>query len=267
MEHIRIVSFPLQPVADPYHEEDKPGQSNPPKARHFPVNWKSKESQILSESLNNEVKNGSIDYHQLVYRCKHENTESLYTSDFIDDHLVIFKDYHLLPEQQKKLCKSFLPRITDTNHSPTDVLVFTNQYQGILYAVVVLYREEYFGHIYSWVSPTVPNFCFTMGYRKRSDAIFRVDKLNDIYLYLLEGVRQLALSKGCTSLAIVWPNQEGVDLLTPIGFVRTNKIRYTTVGADSIGGNQRYSASEYFDCLAIDDISTTFLTIKVENFD
>ncbi len=74
------------------------------------------------------------------------------------------------------------------------------------YAVVLLYKGEYYGHICTRVSPVDSDLCFTMGIRGRIDLPFIRDrKLYSIAGILLEGVRLFGVHMGCRSINIVNP--------------------------------------------------------------
>ena len=97
-----------------------------------------------------------------------------------------------------------------------------------LHAVVLLNKEnEYWGHIYAWVSPTEHNYCFAMGIRSRVDSILlsKVGKtVRNVSGYLLEGVRQFALSKGCHTIIIPSPMPVMKGILTKLGFAHDQEF-------------------------------------------
>src|SRR5690625_2651639 len=74
------------------------------------------------------------------------------------------------------------------------------------YVVVLLYKGEYYGHIYTWrLIGEHSDICMAVGIRGRVDLIFLGDRLQDLSRYLFEGVRMFALSKGCHSIVVPLP--------------------------------------------------------------
>ena len=106
------------------------------------------------------------------------------------------------------------------------------------YAIVVLYKGEYFGHIYAWLSPIDPSLCFAMGIRGRADSVFREDDLRNVSHYLLEGVRRFAKAKGCRTMVITHPLDVMRPILGRLNF-RVTSISRTVIG-DSLGGEKKH---------------------------
>ena len=92
-----------------------------------------------------------------------------------------------------------------------------------LYAIVLIYKNIYQGHIYLWKSPVDPDFCFVMGIRASLDSY--LDKNPDVNLsnvsyYLLDAARQMSKLLGARKLTIVMTFQIMQKIASTIGFVR-----------------------------------------------
>lgn len=96
-------------------------------------------------------------------------------------------------------------------------------YNVVTYAVVVLWRGVYYGHIYAWMSPTNKDYVFAIGIRSTVEnwLLKGTDRgLDHVSAYLLEGVRQFALSNGARNVAIVDPRAVMIPILLNYGFRR-----------------------------------------------
>lgn len=90
-----------------------------------------------------------------------------------------------------------------------------------IYAIVLLYRDIYQGHIYSWISPDDPSLCLSMGIRNRVDYPLNKEILPDrISHLLLEGVRRFSIEKGCNTIGVVTPMDIMYPILDKKGFKR-----------------------------------------------
>lgn len=92
-----------------------------------------------------------------------------------------------------------------------------------LYVVVLLVNEEYYGHIYTWPSPSTPQIHCFVGIRARIDYPFLPPdkRLTRLAHYLLEGVRLLAVRHSATLLTVTEPLPVMKHVLTNLGFVHT----------------------------------------------
>jgi hypothetical protein len=85
-----------------------------------------------------------------------------------------------------------------------DYLAFNQEDFNVeLYATVLLYQGEYYGHVYCWRSPVNETRVLVMGIRSRLDS-YRLP-LRGISSILLEGVRRYACCIGSSFLCIVRP--------------------------------------------------------------
>jgi hypothetical protein len=176
-----------------------------------------------------------------------DNDEDTYTIDFdhvpIDWNTVVL-DPHILSLMFQQQVKNNLYRFDELanhciedgslqcvkfNHIRSESLdVFTRDREAMLqngfnvrtHAVVLIYRGEYYGHIYTWISPVNVDMCFAMGIRARVDNLF-LDanrRLMNISHILLEGVRRFALGMGCTSISVPRPFPVMENILEQLGF-------------------------------------------------
>lgn len=242
MEPVHLLAFPIQPVSNPIRLPTAKTLVHPFSLTHYPVDWSSDDPKRLSEALNSQIKNNYTDFSQLDILCRNPAgfEQVLYTTNFVEGTQELVKNYYKSPEQKAEQCKKFLQRF----HGLVDVLerdqdVFNQRTWNVqTYAIVVLYKGEYFGHIYTWVSPVDPSLCFAMGIRGRVDSVFIEDNLQNLSHYLLEGVRRFALAKGCSSIVVTHPLDTMKSILTRLGF-RGSLIPRTTIG-ESLGGERKH---------------------------
>ncbi|QIN54424.1 hypothetical protein [Cedratvirus kamchatka] len=79
-------------------------------------------------------------------------------------------------------------------------------YNVTVYATVLFVDDEYYGHIYSWVSPNNPDYCVCIGIRSRVDSFFIREEREEsisVAALLLEGVRRFALNFSCTEIIVL----------------------------------------------------------------
>lgn len=135
------------------------------------------------------------------------------------------------------------------------------------YAVVLLDRGRYLGHIYAWQSPFDPKICLMMGIRKRPDAF--LEPIAPVSQVLLEGVRRFALIQGCQQIIAVLPFPNTADLLFGWGFIEPEKPVPGEIIGSSIAqidytfdndGMMVYSSCE--DCLE-SDVDRPFTRTKI----
>ena len=206
MESVRLLCFPVQSVTDPFKLEPVGNMTPIFQFKRSTVDWSSNN---LSETLNKQVKNNYIDLNQFRGMCEYPPgyKQALYITDYTDDIFRIVTDYYTTSEKKMLQCRKLKKQLAghlDVLERDQEVL---NQkdWNVITYAIVLLYKGEYFGHIYTWLSPIDPITCFAMGIRGRVDSVFRMDKLQNVASYLLEGVRRFALANRATSIIITHP--------------------------------------------------------------
>lgn len=147
-----------------------------------------------------------LDLEQLGAQCETMDFDTL-TTYYNVDPFDIYHEYELTPSEAEIPCKKLLERISgymDVISRDSDIFNQRN-WNVITHAIVVLYKGEYFGHIYVWISPTDPTIVCVQGIRNRVDSVFIKDSLRDIAHYLFEGVRAFALANNCTTIIVVSP--------------------------------------------------------------
>ena len=103
-----------------------------------------------------------------------------------------------------------------------------------LYVTLAFQDDIYQGHIYTWISPTDSNYCFSMGIRNRVDALIlreldSSDLVRGVSYYLFEGVRRLALAKGCSEIYVATPTRIMRPILEKLQFVKS-PVRFSLTG-------------------------------------
>lgn len=247
---LQLLCFKLHRTSDPFRMSSRYNFAEQPA---FPVNWSSNDSMELSISLNNQARNNYMEILAMTVSCEHDDYDKPFTVITIDNNVYI-KDFNVSPEQKPALCKLFLERQKDyfeVISRDQDALTY-DDVNVQLYALVLVYNGIYQGHIYSWLSPYDPNYCFAMGIRNRVDAIFiryDEDNLRNVSHYLLEGVRRFAISKGISNIIITYPKPIMVKILPLLGFVRTtvpNRLMGQSIAPGSFGN--------CINCYKLDDI-------------
>jgi len=214
---------------------------NPFSQPAFSVDWDSVDSEQLSINLNNQVRNNYMDLRALKFLCQ-ESDLNMGTIVTIDNEVYI-KSLHLSKQQKQEACQNFLQwneDYTEVISRDQDALTY-DDVRVQLYALVLIYDGVYQGHIYSWLSPYDPNYCFAMGIRNRVDSIFtryQETNLKNISHYLIEGVRRFALSKGTSNIIITYPKPIMEKILPTLGFERisiANKLMGASIAPGSFG--------------------------------
>ena len=122
------------------------------------------------------------------------------------------------------------------NNTYNDIVFMLNTFN--IYVVMLLYNSIYYGHIYTWfIEKDDFKLCFFIGIRARVDNLFFrhcQQSISNISSYLLEGVRQFAISKDATLLLVVQPIGMMPKILREKGFVKFNFNAQETNGLQSI---------------------------------
>jgi hypothetical protein len=116
-----------------------------------------------------------------------------------------------------------------TDIFPRDALAFSGRAEQLgrdersdsIYAVVLLYRNEYYGHIYSWSDSVT----YAKGIRMVWDHSIRKDRLCNASSYLLEGVRCLCLYFENNKVAIESPTDAMKQILYKAGFAPDRTVK------------------------------------------
>lgn len=218
MSGIRLLVFPIKTVEDPF--DNVPG--DPFVRTRCKANWSARDR--LSETLNCQIKNNRTDYDQLTLECFPKNNPQthgvLATYNFRNDKLRRVFNYYQSEEQKEQQCEKFSKRTFSYGDLfQRDEEVFNQvDWNVTTYAVVLLLNGIYLGHIYTWVSPVDPSYCFAMGIRARVDQVFLPESFKNVSHYLFEGVRKFAQSKGCQTIIVTFPMLTIIELLKRLGF-------------------------------------------------
>lgn len=270
---VEILCFPFSPITNPL---DTFNPSN-----KVPVDWSQRDSQSLSLALIDQINNNTIELEMLLDKCRpyieqytssHVNTEKYFKS--LKEKFPNINTTNPPPYQYNlENCSKFIPLVEAYNEVRNlDVRAIYQTYFDVeLYAVVVLYRNEYYGHIYTWLSPVDPSVCCFMGIRNRVDNIFLKDmntQLANVSYYLVEGVRRFALFKNCNKLVVVNARRIMREVILPrLGFIKTNiPSYYTGVSINRPGpitekqlSNPWFYTGPCIFCLELEDINKPIL--------
>lgn len=238
---ISIVAFPIKRLVDSQIFTAPGTQVYPFQINRPPVNWNFPDT----ETLYNQVKNEYISAIQLETICRTTNPafNDIVAIGRLDQDQGIVLDEYKITQSKSELCKKYIDRAYDYSEVfSRDQDAFEQENFNVkLYAIVLLRDNQYYGHIYTWLSP-ISSTVLAMGIRNRVDSIFikgTEDDLPGVSRYLLEGVRQFALSKGSAIMSIVHPRPIMQQILPHFGFIKT------PISAEIIG--QSIAPDEFFD--------------------
>jgi hypothetical protein len=228
---VEILCFRFHPITGSFNPTNK-----------VPVDWSQRDSQNLSLTLINQINNNIIDLETLLNECRpyvpEYTSRHLNTEKHFKGVLEKFPDIdinHPPPYQYNEAnCMKFLPLVeaySEVRNLDIRALYQTG-FDADLYAVILLYRNQYYGHIYTWLSPVDPSICCFMGIRNRVDNVFLKDigdQLANVSYYLVEGVRRFALFMHCDKLVVVNARPIMREVILPkLGFVEINIPNYYT---------------------------------------
>lgn len=178
---------------------------------------------VIEERINlfhlaTQCKRGGQEVYKLLKWPNKEGFTKFSERDFT------YEDYRYL--ENKPLCSTFTEKIIVGYQDifDRDLEAFEKKdFTVDLYAIVLLVQGEYFGHVYSWISPTNPNLAFCIGIRSRVDWVFYKNKYPNrvgtpISSLLFEGVRRFASIGGATSMIIYQPLEVIRNIAPRLGF-------------------------------------------------
>lgn len=189
------------------------------------LDWTSRDPNVLTQNLRRQVDHEAlklVEYARMICGGRPPRPD------------LIRQEYGVSQEEFEKACKDLAAKGQDYRDlmAMYDEKAFLlgydhpvgGEWQFIdldsqLYAVVLIYRGEYYGHIYSFISPTEPEYGFAVGIRSRVDIRFLGEEtLYNIPYYLLEGVRRFLVHSGSRYLVIPDPVERMAQFLTRLGF-------------------------------------------------
>lgn len=192
MNTVKVLGFRFHPATGPFNPQTK-----------VLVDWNGNDSAVLSQNLIYQINNNHIDLQSYIQSCGVSTSTQ---------------------------CIKFLQNSSSYRevHGLDVRAIYQNGFNVELNAIVVIYNNEYYGHIYAWVSPIDRNICFFQGIRNRVDNLFLGEKkLSNVSNYLLEGVRNVALIKGCNQIIVANPRPIMREILSKLSFQPINiPIRY-----------------------------------------
>ncbi len=194
------------------------------------VNWENP----TSETLMNQIHNNFLDFMCLDICCNAEGSPIMTLENRPEGP---FQKIYQVEDVAASKAKFLKIKDDIVEVFSRDEDAFNQKgFNVTLYAVVIVKGGEYQGHIYSWLSPTDPDWFFAIGIRSRVDSVFVEDRLKRVSNYLLEGVRQLALAFKCKSMVITIPLPIMTKILSQNGFVQTN-IKSQVIGNGLVPDN------------------------------
>lgn len=195
----------------------------------FPIDWRIRND--LSKNLRQQIINSFVNLNLIKNSCENEENIRIfenkkYITGIYDERV------HRKYNYDKDKCDKFLKTID----SYMDIFARDNEaleqykFKNQIYAIVLLYNNEYYGHIYTWISY---KRTFAIGIRARVDNLFLPDenKLKNISYYLLEGVRNFSITMKTKSYNIVNPLPIMRDILSNLNFERL-KYQKNEIGND-----------------------------------
>lgn len=201
-----------------------------------PVDFSFNTTSRLSQELAKQCLNELDDLNRYVSMCQ--------TPSFREEHQDLHwmevgsgptKDryhwYGLTSEQLDKTCENLEKVLPDYQEIyDRDYDAFRQEdFDVQLYANVLLLDNVYLGHIYTWISPNDPNYCFCMGIRSTVKSIpnkYLGKRYPSVTKILLESVRIFALKNNATKVIIAFPLSVMLD---QEGFVR-KPVRTSLLG-------------------------------------
>ena len=229
-----IVVFPLASIEDPFDFLQN--------YQYSPFEWNdlcSRSSVELTEMLSDQCKNNSALLREEIDKCEEEEKKP--------------RDPAFLGLTP---CYKFLENYVDGYHdvAQRDDSAFElvkKSSLAKLYAVVLIISGQYYGHIYSWFSPSDPEICFGFGIRNRVDSFFLRGteyEVRDVAPLLQEGVRRFALMNKRSRVIIPQPLQVMMNLLaSKLGFkYHAYPYRRKTILTEDILGPAILESADFY---------------------
>lgn len=262
---IQVIAFPLRKHnGGNYFEITKSGTYR--FTEYQRVDWSCscvKSSHDLTQMLNQQLLNNFLIFDHLQTQCQEFETlrsnENFKIFEFhvIDDCDPKISNFDLAFSYQSykiptKTAKDTCSRYIQSTHSLLDIFskdqdAFSLDNMGTksqLYTLVLLYNNEYTGHIYSWISDYNTNCSIGFGIRSRIETPFRRaigQELSHISHYLLEGIRKFSLCKGAKIMIIPMPLSVMKHILTTLEF-KTEYVPNRVFGTEFISFESKTSS-------------------------
>ena len=198
------------------------------------LDWNSNNSLYLTKILNQQCIISQIQYFEVETYC-------LYPKYFKYGNYIPsikngedYKGYLINPE--KLLCKQFLSNASGYN----DVFIrnqkvlnekFATKNTVDIFAVVLLERNFYYGHVFCWFSPD-KSIIFMMGIQSNIINSLLENPIKGVSSYLLEAVRKFGLINGSKNISVPYPIGGMQTRLLKLGFEK--KIITSEVIGNSI---------------------------------
>lgn len=227
MQGTSVITFKLTPsvIKDPFYVGECKRRNleytfwdNAETTSNRTVSLDTMSCEDLTIMLHNEITNYDLNNNLLRGLCDDE--EDPYSVKADEEGEWMFVNYTL---NDSSVChnhtsNNFQRSIIDVLSRDSDA--FSGLVNVDLYAVVLIHKGEYYGHIYTW---KYNNYCVAVGIRSRIDIAFlratEEGALKNVANYLLEGVRRFAAINSCHQIVIPYPLTSMLRILRSHGFV------------------------------------------------
>ena len=261
----KVLIFKVHPTGKEVVNRHKIFNQYTPDTEIYSINWDKNTSEELSNTLIYQIKNTLHDLIVLNQYCGNPDTyncDVAIIEDIPQELQVTTSNMYinLSYEEKIKLCKSY----NEKAYSYYEILLDDNliyKFPELVetYAIIIISNDIYYGHVYTWISPINPDYCFIQGIRNIPESSFDKNSVKNISKYLLDGARQFALNKGCKKIVVTHPMKVMKGILIHLGFVN----EYVT--SDEVGlslGNNRLNVKfggTCNTCYGYSDLSTPFI--------
>ncbi|SHO33358.1 Hypothetical protein BQ3484_290 [Cedratvirus A11] len=231
MSGVTVLSFPIsRQVQDPFRLYVKDLEDI-----DQPVWDLNSSSVVLSQTLSDQCHHNLFNFRFLSALCQEgEEPYSIISGGGRGEDST--SRFQVRNYQSNKPCAKLLSAYSsymDVFSRDQDVFRPRVTYNVTIYATVLLVDDEYYGHIYSWVSPNNPDYCVCIGIRSRVDSFFiREEREQNISVaaLLLEGVRRFALTFSCTEIIVLRPLRVMKSILPKFAFVKVGHVSGKIIG-------------------------------------
>lgn len=276
MDNVKLLIFRMHKQENPLYKEGTTYYNSDELIRS-PLLWNKEnaDSAQLSHTLDNQIVVNFLNLSRILLYCETEEEFIPTTFNYVDaipqEKKTYTREYKLDPETKKMICKKYNimhPSYDDVLSRDLSALNQEN-FNVELHTVVVLYKREYHGHIYCWISPSDSSICLAMGIRSGVDSLLLKaykDELKNASHYLLEGVRQFAFYNNCEKIIIPQPLPAMRNILLSLKFA--NFYIGKSASAELLGTSlpQKYSCGFNHNCYER-EIETPFIDLEKNPID